>query len=157
TNSSKPSYGSTDASSPQVTHRGACRVGSRQRGHATMVRMTATVRVAPALRFFLTPRHRHGDVLVTVDGTSSLVHIIGALGVPRTEFGTLEVNGVPSTPDSRPTDGDVIDVPDRPRPQRLRHERFVLDIHLGALARRMRLLGLDTAYPDEAGDDHLVD
>jgi hypothetical protein len=35
--------------------------------------------------------------------------------------------------------------------------RFLLDVHLGALARRLRLLGLDTAYPEEAGDPALVE
>jgi uncharacterized protein with PIN domain len=34
---------------------------------------------------------------------------------------------------------------------------FVLDVHLGALARRMRLLGIDTAWPEEAGDPALVE
>ena len=33
----------------------------------------------------------------------------------------------------------------------------MLDVHLGALARRMRLLGLDTAWPLEAGDPALVE
>ncbi len=118
--------------------------------------MTATIRVAAGLRFFLPPRHRHGDVEVPVDGTSTVLHVVEALGVPRTEFGPPLVNGRPAGTDDRPRDGDVIDVPDRPRPQPVPAERFVLDVHLGSLARRLRLLGIDTAYPEEAGDDALV-
>jgi uncharacterized protein with PIN domain len=34
--------------------------------------------------------------------------------------------------------------------------RFVLDVHLGALARRMRLLGLDTGYANDLDDDELL-
>ncbi|MBO0872192.1 MAG: Mut7-C RNAse domain-containing protein, partial [Pseudonocardia sp.] len=33
---------------------------------------------------------------------------------------------------------------------------FLLDVHLGALARRLRLLGIDTAYQRDAEDDTLV-
>jgi uncharacterized protein with PIN domain len=76
--------------------------------------------------------------------------------VPRTEFGDLLLNGEPAKPHSRLHDGDVVDVPVRPRPQRIPQPRFVLDVHLGALARRMRLLGIDVAYRNDASDDELV-
>ena len=35
--------------------------------------------------------------------------------------------------------------------------RFLLDVHLGALARRLRLVGLDTAYRNDLGDEELVE
>jgi uncharacterized protein with PIN domain len=117
---------------------------------------TATVRVATSLRFLLPVRHRSGVAVVPVDGTSSLCHVVEALGVPRTEIGDLLVNGRPADPHARLCDGDVVDVPVRPRPQRITHPRFVLDVHLGALARRMRLLGIDVAYRNDATDDDLV-
>ena len=56
----------------------------------------ATIRVAGGLRFFLPPRHRQGEVVVPVDGTSTLLHVVESLGVPRTEFGTLRVDGRPA-------------------------------------------------------------
>ena len=37
---------------------------------------------------------------VTVDGTSSLGHVVQSLGVPLTEAGRLLVNGEPALPDS---------------------------------------------------------
>jgi len=45
------------------------------------------------------------------------------------------------------------------RPQRLplASPRFVLDVHLGALARRLRLVGVDSAYANDAGDDELIE
>jgi uncharacterized protein with PIN domain len=119
--------------------------------------VAATMRIDAALRFFLAPRDRHGIVTVAVDGTSTITHVIESIGVPRTEWGELRRNGQPAPGDARPADGDVIDVPVRPRPQRLTEERFVLDVHLGSLARRMRLLGLDVAYQTHASDDDLVD
>src|SRR5262245_32268448 len=55
--------------------------------------VTATVLVDPALWFFLAPRHRHRAVTVPTDDTSTMVHIIEALGVPRTEWGELRRHG----------------------------------------------------------------
>ena len=72
------------------------------------------------------------------------MHVVESLGVPRTEIGELRMHG------------DVIEVLPVPRPQRVARARFVLDVHLGALARRMRLLGLDTAYRNDATDPELV-
>lgn len=42
------------------------------------------------------------------------------------------------------------------RPQRLMSARFVLDVHLGTVARRLRLVGVDTAYANDADDDDLL-
>ena len=118
--------------------------------------MSVTVRVAPQLRFLLSLRCRGGVAVVPVTDTSTLGHVVEALGVPRTEMGELLVNGHPTGVDARLREGDVVDVPVRPRPQRIPDVRFVLDVHLGTLARRMRLLGLDVAYRNDADDDELV-
>ena len=117
---------------------------------------TATVRIASSLRFMLPVRHRHGVVEVAVDGTSTLGHIVEALGVPRTEIGDLLVNDQPAHASSRLRSGDVLDVAAKTRPQPIANHRFVLDVHLGSLARRMRLLGIDVAYRNDATDDELV-
>jgi uncharacterized protein with PIN domain len=114
--------------------------------------VNAVVRVAAPLRFLLSPRHRHGEVEVPVDGASTAVHVIESLGVPRTEIGELRGASL----DERLSDGDVVDVLPVVRPQRLWEPRFVLDVHLGTLARRMRLLGLDVAYRNDAEDAELV-
>ena len=34
---------------------------------------------------------------------------------------------------------------------------FVLDVHLGTLARRLRLVGVDAAYANDADDDALIE
>jgi uncharacterized protein with PIN domain len=121
-----------------------------------MARRTVRLRVAESLRFLLPARHRHGDVTAAVDGASSLWHVVESLGVPRTEVGELRVNGHVAAPSGRPREGDVVDVLPQRRPQRITEPRFLLDVHLGSLARRMRLLGLDTAYANDAADDELV-
>lgn len=121
-----------------------------------MGRQTARIRVAEPLRFLLAARNRSGDVEIAVDGVSSLVHLAQSLGVPRTEIGEMRVAGLPVALHTRPCGGDLIDLLPVRRPQRIADPRFVLDVHLGALSRRMRLLGLDAAYHNDAADAELV-
>jgi uncharacterized protein len=117
------------------------------------------LRVHPALWLFLPPARRRDAFVVPQDGTSSLGHLVEAAGIPLTEVGALRIGRVDVEPVHRPIDGDVVEVVPVRRPQRLAdwRQRFLLDVHLGALARRLRILGVDTAYPDEAGDTALVD
>ena len=117
----------------------------------------AQVRVAARLRLFLKPAHRGGTIQVGCDGISSLGHVVQSLGVPLTEVGRLVVNGRPVTPAYRPGGGDVAEVGAMARPQPVPAARFLLDVHLGALARRLRLAGVDTAYANDADDDALIE
>lgn len=120
-----------------------------------MSQAQATVIIAAELRLFLRPGRRGTPVAVAVDGTSSLGHVVESLGMPLTEVGRLLVNGEPAATGYRPGNGDVVRVEAVRRPQPA-PARFVLDVHLGTLARRLRLAGLDTAYASDAGDDALV-
>ncbi len=114
--------------------------------------------IVPAeLGLFLRPGRRGGPVPVALDGTSSLGHVVESLGVPLTEVGRLLVNGEPARPGYRPGHGDVITVDAVRRPPHLACARFVLDVHLGTLARRLRLVGVDTAYANNTGDEALVE
>ncbi len=118
----------------------------------------AELRFAAELRLFLAPRHRGGRVPVACDGVSSLGHVVESLGVPLPEAGALTVNGRPATSRYRLAAGDVAEVAAVRRPQPVPSPRFVLDVHLGTLARRLRLIGVDTAYaPADAGDDALIE
>ncbi len=116
----------------------------------------------PELRMFLTPRGRPanaggGNVRVRADGTSTLGHLVEAAGVPLPEVGSLLVNGTPTRSSYQPVPGDRIRVGAISRPQPLPEPKFLLDVHLGALARRMRLVGLDTGYSNDLEDDTLID
>jgi uncharacterized protein len=115
------------------------------------------LRFAAELRMFLAPANRAGTVRVATDGTSSLGHVVESAGVPLTEVGSLLVNDRPEPPSYQPRAGDLVRVEAVSRPQPLPAPRFLLDVHLGALARRMRLVGLDTAYSNDLGDDALID
>ena len=121
-----------------------------------MGRPEAEVRFAAELRMFLAPRYRAGQVRVTCDGVSSLGPVVESLGVPLPEVGRLMVNGAPATSAYRLGGGDVAEAAAVDRPQRLPTARFILDVHLGTLARRLRLVGVDTAYANDLDDDVLI-
>ena len=117
----------------------------------------AVVLVAAELRLFLRPGRRSGPVAVALDGTSSLGHVVESLGVPLTEVGRVRDTGEPPAAGYRPCTGDVVTVEAVRRPQQLTPTRFVLDVHLGTLARRLRLVGVDAAYLNDAADDALIE
>ncbi len=113
--------------------------------------------VAPELAFFLRAGRRSEPVEVACDGVSSLGHMVESLGVPLTEVGSLEVNGEIVTPGYRPVGGDQARVRPVERPQHLDEAAFILDVHLGTVARRLRLVGVDAAYGADADDDALIE
>jgi uncharacterized protein len=117
-----------------------------------------TVEFADELRFFLRPAHRQlGLARLRCDGVSSLGHVIESLGVPLTEVGAMFVNGDPAESAYRPGAGDVVHALAIQRPQELADVRFVLDVHLGTVARRLRLVGVDASYANDLPDDALID
>jgi uncharacterized protein len=122
-----------------------------------MERPLAEVTVAAELQFLLRAVRRGGPVAVPCDGVSSLGHVVESLGVPLTEVGAMTVNGKPTAASYRPVEGDRIQVNPVDRPQRLGDSRFILDVHLGTLARRLRLVGVDAAYSNDAADEALID
>jgi uncharacterized protein len=116
------------------------------------------VRFPTELLLFLPPCRRRERVAAGCDGTSSLGHVIESLGVPLPEVGELVVGGRRVEPSYRPVDGDTVQVHAVRRPQELpvTPPRFLLDVHLGTLARRLRVLGIDADYHNDRDDDVLI-
>jgi uncharacterized protein with PIN domain len=94
--------------------------------------------------------------------------VIESLGVPHPEIDLVLVNGISVPFDHVVRNGDriavfpqfvVLDVHtlSRVRPRPLEVIRFVADVHLGKLARHLRLLGLDTVYRVDADDATLAE
>ncbi|MCX4764651.1 Mut7-C ubiquitin/RNAse domain-containing protein [Streptomyces sp. NBC_01275] len=117
------------------------------------------VEVAPELALFVPHARRCGATALAVDGVSTLGHVVESLGVPLTEVGALVVDGRETPVGHIPADGERVTVRPVTRPQQVPGAplRFLLDVHLGTLARRLRLLGVDTAYEStDIGDPALA-
>ncbi|MGW7383225.1 Mut7-C RNAse domain-containing protein [Streptomyces sp. NPDC054794] len=117
------------------------------------------VEVAPELCLFVPHTRRDGATPLATDGVSTLGHVVESLGVPLTEVGALVVDGREVPVSHVPAAGESVEVRAVGRPQRVPGAplRFLLDVHLGTLARRLRLLGVDAAYEStDIGDPALA-
>jgi uncharacterized protein with PIN domain len=119
------------------------------------------------LNDFLPPNERFSDIPVDFDVSPSVKDVIERLGVPHTEVDLVVVGGESVDFGYRVRDGDRISVYPkfetldtgpivRVRPEPLRDTRFVLDGHLGRLARYLRLSGFDTDYDARRDDRELA-
>jgi uncharacterized protein len=100
-------------------------------------------------------------------GTPSVKDTIEAIGVPHTEVDLILVNGRSVGFDEKLSGGERIAVYPvferldispviRLRPAPLRVTRFVVDVHLGTLARHLRLLGFDTLWRNDLDDETII-
>lgn len=117
----------------------------------------------------LLPEHRAQQTSVLeLPLPTTVGDAIESLGVPHTEADVIVVNGDSVGFDRLLADGDrvavypvfeAIDVSPivHLRPEPLRDVRFVADVHLGKLARLLRLCGFDCRYRNDFDDDELVD
>ena len=127
----------------------------------------AQFRFYEELNDFLSPARRKSTFTHVFTGSPAVKDTIEALGVPHTEVDLILVNGVSVPFSHRLADGDRVAVypvfesldispVTRLRPEPLREPRFIPDVHLGTLARYLRLLGFDTAYDNDADDHEIV-
>jgi hypothetical protein len=128
----------------------------------------AEFRFYEELNDFLPPEKHKRSFAYAFEGTPSIKDAIEAVGVPHTEIDVILVDGRSVGFDHRLRGGErvavypmfeAIDVSPlvRLRPQPLRITRFVVDVHLGALARYLRLFGFDTVWRNDLDDRAIVD
>ena len=127
---------------------------------------TVTLRFYEELGFFLEPERRKGDFATPFHPGDSVKFLIESLGVPHTEVDLILADGRSVGCDHPLRDGERISVYpvfesldigplSRVRPRPLRIPRFVLDVHLGALAKGLRMLGFDSLYSNSLDDRSL--
>lgn len=129
---------------------------------------TARFRFYAELNDFLPRETRQVAFEYSFSGTPSIKDAVEAVGVPHPEVDLVVVNGQSVDWGYHLKDGDDVAVYPvfegvditpvvRLRPKPLRITRFVLDVHLGKLARWLRMLGFDTLYDRNYEDAEIVD
>ena len=117
------------------------------------------VEVDPSLLSLLPRGERQDRVVREAAPSETVAHLLQVLGVPPTEVETASLDGrrVGHTAlrTTHIADASTLRVDARERPQP-NSGRFLLDVHLGTLARRMRLLGIDAAYEPNSDDSSLA-
>jgi uncharacterized protein with PIN domain len=128
---------------------------------------TARFRFYEELNDFLAPDQRKHEFEYLFDGHPGIKDPIEAIGVPHTEVELIFVNGDSVGFDYQLRDKDRVAVYPmfesldvapllRLRPEPLRRPAFVLDVHLGRLARMLRMLGFDVFYRNDLDDPEIV-
>ncbi len=128
---------------------------------------TAEFRFYEELNDFLLPEQRKQTIRYRFSGHPGVKDPIEVFGVPHTEVELIVVNGQSVGFDYQLQAGDRVAVYPvfeslditpllRLREKPLRNPRFILDVNLGKLAKRMRLLGFDSLYRNDYRDAEVV-
>ncbi len=126
-----------------------------------------TIRFYEELNDFLHYSRRKKAFTFALAGKRTIKDIIEALGVPHTEVDLILANQEPVKFDYHPQKDDHISVYpvfeaidiasiNLLRPKPLRETKFILDVHLGTLARYLRMLGFDTLYRNDFKDEEII-
>ena len=97
----------------------------------------------------------------------SVKDLVESIGVPHTEIDLILINGAPVDFTYQVKDRDDISVYpvfesfdisglQHLREKPLREKRFILDVHLGTLARYLRMLGFDTLYKNNFTGEEII-
>jgi uncharacterized protein with PIN domain len=129
---------------------------------------TITVRCFAELNDFLPAGRKQTPFILTLKEPVTVGEIAEILGVPLSEVDLVTVNGTPAGRSHRPLENDYIaiypvfesfDVSSLQTIQKkpLRITRFILDAHLGKLARYLRMLGFDSLYRNDYSDKEIIE
>jgi uncharacterized protein len=102
------------------------------------------------------------------NGTPSVKNIIETIGVPHTEVDLILVDGISVGFEHQLKGNEQVSVYPvfesldifpiiKLRVKPLRKIRFVVDVNLGKLAKKLRLLGFDTYYRNDLNDDEIAE
>ena len=127
----------------------------------------ATFRFYEELNDFLPIDKKKVAFVYLFAGTPSIKDVIEAIGVPHVEVDLILVNSQPVDFKYILKDNDFVSVypvfetfnisrvtPLREKP--LREIKFILDVHLGKLAKYLRMLGFDTMYQNDYDDKIII-
>ena len=135
--------------------------------HARVTR-SIDIRFYAELNDFLPSGQRQATFRYDFTGTPAVLDAIEALGVPHTEIDVILVDQRSVGFGHRLSGGERVAVypvferfdvapVTHLRPAPLRVTRFIADVHLGTLARHLRLLGFDTAWGRTLDDSTIIE
>ncbi len=127
----------------------------------------ARFRFYEELNDFLPPERRKKEFTFNFNGNPSVKDAIEDIGIPHTEIDLIIVNGNSVGFDYHIQNDDhisiypvfeTIDISPiiKLRPKPLRNPKFILDAHLGKLARLLRMLGFDAVYNNDIDDKEII-
>ncbi len=120
------------------------------------------------LNEFLPREKRKTEFVYQFNGTPSVKDAVEAIGVPHVEVDLILVNGISVSFSRKLSDGDRVSVypvfesfdvsaVTHLRAKPLREPGFILDVHLGRLAKYLRLCGFDTLYSRFFEDHEIIE
>ncbi|WP_337873350.1 Mut7-C RNAse domain-containing protein [Ignavibacterium sp.] len=126
-----------------------------------------SIRFYEELNDFLPKQKRKKRFEHTFIDRTSVKDLIESLGIPHTEVDLILVNGKSVKFNYLIGDGDDIsvfpvfesfDISDvqHLRAKPLRNPKFICDVHLGKLAKNLRMLGFDVYYKNNLSDEEIV-
>lgn len=129
--------------------------------------INVSIRFYEELNYFVTQEKRKIASQYSCQEGTTVKALIEDLGVPHTEVDLVLVNSQSVDFGYKLANGDMVSVypvfesfdispVSRVRPQALRNTRFILDVHLGRLAVKLRMLGFDTSYSNAYTDETLA-
>lgn len=135
-------------------------------GHEPLIK-TSLFRFYEELNDFLPKPFFKKDFSYSFTGNPSVKNSVEAIGIPHTEIDLILVDGISVDFEYKLKGGELISVYPvfesfdisaviKLRAKPLRKIRFIVDVNLGKLAKKLRLLGFDTYYRNDLADDEIV-
>jgi uncharacterized protein with PIN domain len=119
----------------------------------------ATFRFYEELNDFLPLDKKKVAFIHSFGGTPSIKDAIEAIGVPHVEVNLIQVNNQVVDFNYRLKNNDIVSVYPVAKIQKkgAKEIKFILDVHLGKLAKYLRMCGFDTAYQNDYDDKKIIE
>lgn len=114
---------------------------------------TCRVKVFDELRWFVNKKAGKEWHEVLFVHKSTIRDAATSLGIPPPEIVRIELNGKPAHLYTGINDHDQVEL----YSGNLEGTSFILDVHLGTLARYMRMLGFDCYYRNDLSDEEIIE
>lgn len=126
------------------------------------------IRFYEELNYFIDKKYHKKEIELVYQENISVKKIIEDFGVPHSEVDLILVNGKSAGFDHKIEDNDRISVypvfesfdlteVSKVRSEPLRIVKFILDVHLGRLAKYLRIIGFDSSYCNNYADEKIVE